>query len=274
MIANKYSVIEKISEGSFGTILKGKNERTGELVAIKIESKTTLTPTLKTEAKIYQYLGKQVGFSQLKWFGTNDKYNYLVVDLLGHSLTHSLTHTEPINCITAIELGIQIIDRIETLHTKSLLHRDIKPDNFLFGLGNETNKLFLIDFGFCKRYEYHGKHIQQKTISSIVGSLNFVSLNIHNGLEPSRRDDVESCIYIIIYMYTGYLDWIKFDTSRETMVKLKRELINNPDIPFFISNLLQYIRLLDFDEMPDYKYIIFCLKNNQLSSKQYKDNDM
>jgi serine/threonine protein kinase len=255
MIANKYSVIEKISEGSFGTILKGKNERTGELVAIKIESKTTLTPTLKTEAKIYQYLGKQDGFPQLKWFGTNEKYNYLVVDLFGHSLTHSLTH-DPINCITAIEFGIQIITRIETLHSKSLLHRDIKPDNFLFGLRDETNKLYLIDFGFCKRYEYNGRHIQQKSISSIVGSLNFVSLNIHNGLEPSRRDDIESCIYIILYMYTGYLEWIKFDISREKMIKLKRELTNNPDIPFFISHLLQYIRLLDFDEIPDYKYII------------------
>jgi serine/threonine protein kinase len=126
----------------------------------------------------------------------------------------------------------------------------------LFGLRDETNKLYLIDFGFCKRYEYNGRHIQQKSISSIVGSLNFVSLNIHNGLEPSRRDDIESCIYIILYMYTGYLEWIKFDISREKMIKLKRELTNNPDIPFFISHLLQYIRLLDFDEMPDYKYII------------------
>ena len=260
MIANKYSVIEKISEGSFGTILKGKNERTGELVAIKIESKSTITPTLKTEAKIYQYLGKQDGFPQLKWFGTNDKYNYLVVDLFGHSLTHTL-HNETINCIVAIEFGIQIINRIETLHSKSLLHRDIKPDNFLFGLGNETNKLYLIDFGFCKRYEYNGRHIPQKTISGIIGSLNFVSLNVHDGLEPSRRDDIESCMYIILYMYIGYLDWIKFDISREKMIKLKRELTNNPDIPFFIRSLLQYIRLLGFDEMPNYKYIISILQD-------------
>jgi casein kinase 1 len=263
MIANKYSVIEKISEGSFGTILKGKNERTGELVAIKIESKTTIMTTLKTEAKIYQYLGKQEGFPQLKWFGTNEKYNYLVIDLFGHSLTHILQNGA-INCMNAIEFGIQIINRIETLHNKSLLHRDIKPDNFLFGLGNETNKLYLIDFGFCKRYEYNGQHIQQKSISSIIGSLNFVSLNIHNGLEPSRRDDVESCLYIILYMFTGKLDWIKFDTSQEKMVKLKRELSNNQDIPFFIRILIEYIRLLGFDEVPNYKYMVSILTLNQL----------
>jgi casein kinase 1 len=263
MIANKYSVIEKISEGSFGTILKGKNERTGEPVAIKIESKTTIMRTLKTEAKIYQFLGKQEGFPQLKWFGTTEKYNYLVIDLFGHSLTHTLLN-KSINCMNAIEFGIQIINRIETLHNKSLLHRDIKPDNFLFGLDNETNKLYLIDFGFCKRYEYNGQHIQQKSISSIIGSLNFVSLNIHNGLEPSRRDDVESCLYIILYMFIGHLDWIKFDTSREKMVKLKRELTNNPDIPFFIRILIEYIRLLRFDEMPDYKYIASILTINQL----------
>ena len=87
MIANKYAILEKLSEGSFGTIVKGKNVRTNEFVAIKMELKTAEQNSLKNEARVYNYLGKQNGFPQLKWFGTTDKYNYLVINLLGSSLT-------------------------------------------------------------------------------------------------------------------------------------------------------------------------------------------
>jgi serine/threonine protein kinase len=257
MIANKYSIIKKINEGTFGIILKGKNIRTSEYVAIKIESKIDIMVTLKTEAKIYQYLGKQLGFPQLKWFGSNDTFNYLVLDLLGPSLQTIVNTCGP---ALALQYGMQIIRRIETLHSKSLLHRDIKPHNFLFGLGKETNKIYLIDFGFCKRYEYNGHHILQKTITSIIGSPNFVSLNVHNFIEPSRRDDVESCLYIILYMYAGYLEWIDLNISRENMIELKRELTNN-SIPLFIKTLLQYCRQLLFNETPNYEYIVSILQS-------------
>ena len=146
IIAKKYKLINKISDGSFGEVFKGENIRSGEMVAIKIEKKIDEIKTLKNEAKIYQYLGKKEGFAQLKWFGTNDKINYLAVDLLGYSLTKMIEHYKAFSLKTVLLLGIQIIQRIHILHEHSLLHRDIKPDNFLFGLGPNTNKLYLIDF--------------------------------------------------------------------------------------------------------------------------------
>lgn len=119
MIANKYKILNKISEGSFGLVYKGQNIRTREMVAIKIEKKSGDCMVLKAEAKIYQYLGKLDGFPQLKWFGTDLKYNYLVIDLFNCSL-HSLVKIKgQIEIKDCLHFGIQMIERIETLHSKS-----------------------------------------------------------------------------------------------------------------------------------------------------------
>jgi serine/threonine protein kinase len=255
MIANKYAILEKISEGSFGTIVKGKNVRTNEFVAIKMELKTEQQNSLKNEARVYNYLGKQNGFPQLKWFGTTDKYNYLVINLLGNSLAHCVKKYTNLSLKTTIKMSIQIIELIRCLHDKLMVHRDIKPDNFLFGLDKCTNKLHLIDLGFCKRYDYDGKHMTETRINTLVGTANFVSLNVHKGLEPSRRDDIESCIYVMLYIFTGKLEWLNSTTNRH-IFELKRDMVYKEYVPAFIKSLLTYIRELKFDERPNYDHII------------------
>lgn len=255
MISNKYNLIEKISEGSFGSVFKAENIRTKENVAIKFEIKMDNIKSLKNEAKIYQYLGKINGFPQLKMFGTTDKVNYLVIDLLGKSLSNTILHFNKLSLKTTLIIGVQMINRIKVLHENQLLHRDIKPSNFLFGLEKDINKLYLVDFGFSKRYIYNGTHIQEKKLTKIVGSLNFVSLNIHNYIEPSRRDDLESCIYIMLTMLLGKLVW--FDKSNlNDIYKLKEQIIQLEEVPSFIKILLNYVRKMKFDETPDYNYII------------------
>lgn len=253
MIAYKYKLIEKINEGSFGTIFKAENIRTKEMVAIKFENKSEQMKSLKNEARIYQYLGKLNGFPQLKTFGITGDVNYLVMDLLGYSLVDVIKNNE-LSLNMVLVLGIQIIQRIQSLHNNCLLHRDIKPSNFVFGNEDNTNKLFLIDLGFAKRYDYNGIHIEQKNINHIIGSLNFVSINVHNHIEPSRRDDIESCIYVILTMLLGDLKWFK-ETDINKMALLKRNIIND-NIPIFIKKMLKYIRSIEFDATPDYDYII------------------
>ena len=255
MIANKYKLLNKLSQGSFGQVYKAENIRTGELVAIKIEPKSDDNKSLKSEAKIYQYLAKLDGFPQLKWYGSTNKVTYLVTDLLDHSISDLVEKGGRIEMEIVLLLGKQMIQRIQVLHNHFLLHRDIKPQNFMLNV--TTNKLYLIDFGFCKRYNYDGNHIEEGKISKIIGTPNFVSINVHKGLEPSRRDDVESCIYIMIYMLFGKLYW-----SKETDIKnisLKKEQLTNsekPTIPEFLKQLLFYVRTLEFDECPDYDEII------------------
>jgi serine/threonine protein kinase len=265
MIANKYNIIEKISEGSFGTVFKAENIRTKDIVAIKFENKSDQIKSLKNEAKIYQYLGKIDGFPQIKTFGTTDKVNYLVIDLLGHSLASTITYYNILSLKTVLVLGIQIIKRIQTLHDKFLLHRDIKPSNFIFGTNNDTNKLYLVDFGFAKRYDYNGKHIEEKNIKNIIGSPNFVSLNIHYNIEPSRRDDVESCIYIILTMLFGRLEWFT-KTNLNQIAELKKQIILIDKVPSFIKIMLHHVRSMNFDEKPDYDYLI------DLMVKEFNNN--
>ena len=260
MISNKYELIEKLNEGSFGQVFKGKHVRTGELVAIKIERKSA-NNSLKNEAKIYQYLSKEPGFLHLKWYQTDEEYSYLVVDLLVCSLTRlvKVKGSLPLNII--LQLGIQMIKRIETLHNKYLLHRDVKPDNFMLG---SNKQLYLIDFGLCKRYDYDGQHIEEihNPNKTIIGSVNFVSLNVHNGIEPGRRDDLESCIYIILFLLQGgQLSWFK-ERDINKIVYLKEQLTNNLDHSYspFMKEMLAKIRNLEFREAPNYRELISILE--------------
>lgn len=249
--SEKYEIIEKISEGTFGCVYKGKNKITGELVAIKIEDRTKLNiNTLLVEAKIYQYLGKQKGFSQLKWFQTNNKHNILVINYLGKSLNN---FKNPIDLNIVRNIGSQIFKRIELLHSKQLIHRDIKPHNLLVGTKDKTT-IYLIDFSFAKRYIINGQHIKEGITNKIIGSLNFVSLNVHKRIEPSRRDDLISAIYVLIYLYFGKLEWENC-TNQNTMICLKESILTADNIPIVFRNLLLYCQSLAFDCEPDYEYI-------------------
>jgi serine/threonine protein kinase len=266
MISNKYELIEKLNEGSFGQVYKGKHIRTGELVAVKIERKSD-SSSLKNEAKIYQYLAKEPGFLHLKWYQTDEEYNYLVIDLLVCSLTKLVRVKGSLDLKIVLQLGIQMIKRIETLHNKYLLHRDIKPDNFMLA----TNKqLYLIDFGLCKRYDYDGKHIEetQNPNKTIIGSVNFVSLNVHKGIEPSRRDDIESCMYIILYLLQdGQLSWFKEkDINKIVLLKEQLTTINTHSYSPFMNCMLAKIRNLAFREAPNYGELINILEMELLKT--------
>ena len=267
IIDKKYEVLEKLSEGSFGQVFKGKHVRTGELVAIKIERKTDETgSSLKNEAKIYQYLSKEPGFLNLKWFGSNTDFTYIVTDLLVCSLSTLIKNKGPLPFKNILQIGIQMLKRIETLHGKYLLHRDIKPDNFMLG---SNKQLYLIDYGLCKRYDHAGQHIEEtcKQNKSIVGSINFVSLNVHKGIEPSRRDDVESCIYVIMYLLlNGELPWLK-EKDIKNIVYLKEQLTNGePFIKPFIKDMLINARQLAFLSEPDYSFFIAILESELLKN--------
>jgi len=260
IIDNKYELLEKLNEGSFGAVFKGKHVRTGELVAVKIEQKTNNGSSLKNEAKIYQYLAGEPGFLSLKWFSSNANFSYIVTDLLVCSLTNLIRVRGTLLLTNILQIGIQIIKRIQSLHSKYLLHRDIKPDNFMLG---SNKQLYLIDFGLCKRYDHAGQHIEetQKPGNCLIGTANFVSLNVHKGIEPSRRDDVESCIYVLLYLLSdGILPWLK-ELNIKKIVLLKEQLTNGqPFIKPFINDMLKMARQLAFHEEPDYGALIAILE--------------
>jgi serine/threonine protein kinase len=163
-----------------------------------------------------------------------------------------------------------MIERIQTLHNHYLIHRDIKPDNFMINILDKTNKIYLIDFGFCKRYNYDGKHIEFKRTTSLIGTPNYVSLNVHNGAEPSRRDDIESCLYVLIYMLFGKI--FSTETSGDPklnpmkILALKKEQLTN--VPRFLIVAFNYVRTIKFEEEPDYQYIIRIFSDLLLEQKR------
>ena len=207
LVANKYKIIEKIGNGSFGEIYKGANVRTSQHVAIKVELIKNNTLLLKNEAKFYQYLKDINCIPNVKWFGKDSINYYMVIDLLGESLQTLKEKKNKLTLKDTLNIGIHIINLLKSIHDKFLIHRDIKPDNFLFGLNNKSSQLYLIDFGFCKTYINNDLHIKMRNTSNLIGTPMYASINAHNLLELSRRDDMESLAYMLIFFYYGKLEW-------------------------------------------------------------------
>jgi serine/threonine protein kinase len=254
MINNKYNVLNKIGEGSFGSIYKGENYRTREEVAIKVEPVSGGTTLLKNESNIYQYLLGTPGIPNVKWYGKDSMNYYMVLPLLGKSLEQLLTEKKKFSLKLTLKIACQIISLIKSIHDKGLLHRDIKPDNFLFG---ENRKIFLIDFGLCKTYMQDGHHIEMKTTSGLIGSQTYASINAHNKIELSRRDDVESLCYMLLYFFLGNLPWRKNSLKGEDIIIQKKEITEYPNVPSILKKMLLSIRNLEFKESPSYELFIY-----------------
>lgn len=270
LINNKYNILKQIGEGNFGKIFKGENIRTNEMVAIKVEPIKNNYKMLKNEAIIYQHLLHTYGMPTLKWFGKDDKNYYLVITLLGKSLEHFIQQKGKFSIKLTLQIGVQIINLLKLIHEKGLLHRDIKPENFLFGNNDESKQLYAIDFGLSKTYiNYENNcHIDIKKSNNIIGTPTYVSVNGHKFIELSRRDDLESLGYMLIYFYYGKLKWQKiniyenFEKSNALIMKAKMNLDKLYDLPNIFHEYFSYVRNLEFQEMPDYLYLIKMFQEN------------
>lgn len=263
----KYKLTRKIGSGSFGEIYLGINTSSGDEVAVKLEPQRAKHPQLLYESKVYRILAGGVGIAKLKWFGQRDReYNVLIMDLLGPSLEDLFNFcNRKLSLKTVLMLADQMIARVEYVHNKNFIHRDIKPDNFLMGIGKDCNRVFVVDFGLAKKYRdtRTKAHIPYREDKNLTGTARYASVNAHLGIEQSRRDDMESLGYVFMYLLKGSLPWqgLKAATKKQKYDKISEKkmstsvecLCKGYHVEFV--QYLNYCKGLRFEDAPDYMYL-------------------
>ncbi len=279
-IADNYEISSLIAKGAFGQIYISKNKKDNSNVIIKKELKKNQKITqLKIESKIYQSLlniqsnditGKNninqdevQGIPHFYGMGELSDSYYLILELLGLNLNELFNFCKNKFSISTVSLiALQMLNRIENLHKHSFIHRDIKPENFLIGPKEKSNIIFLIDYGLSKKYKNSktNQHIPYKEGRNLTGTVRYISINCHLGIEQSRRDDLESIGYVLIYFLKGSLPWQgikskdKFNKIKEKKIQTQTEFLCN-GLNEEIIYYLNYCKKLRFEDKPDYEYL-------------------
>jgi serine/threonine protein kinase len=263
---SKYKPDLKIGEGSFGKIYSAHNINNGELFALKLEERNNKHSLLESETYILCYL-KGEGIPYIKSYGFSGDYNILVMELLGKSLEKLFQENKcKFSLKTVCMLADQMIKRLEYIHKKYFIHRDIKPDNFTIGRGKNSHIIYLIDFGLSKKYKSskgNNEHIKYSENKKLIGTARYASINALKGCEQGRRDDMESLGYVLLYFLRGNLPWqgLKLYKGDDRYKKIYEVKKNTPidelcaGFPKEFNEYIKYTRNLNFEQEPNYDYL-------------------
>ncbi len=267
-INGKYMIQQKIGKGSFGEVFIGMDHVSHATVAIKMENKDRKY-VLAHEYEIYKELSSSkvaLRIPKIFWYGNVGENRVIVMEYLSNSLEYFLQNRchGKFTLKTTLMLGIQMFEQLKNLHDNSYIHRDIKPENFLMGMGGGKSYVYLIDFGLAKRYKSKEHvHIKCNVDKKLIGTARYASVNSHNGVELSRRDDMESLLYLLIYFLKGQLPWQGINISdREAKYakigELKAAISVDrlcEGLPTELHNFFSHVKSLGFKDKPNYRYL-------------------
>jgi len=260
----------QIGKGSYGTVFVCQSSINSDPLAIKFEEAlSNRTPTLYYDQQFLHFFtrkSKKHDFvPEFFDYGKSGQFFYLVMELLGPNLADLIKEAKNngISAKTKVFLCIGMLNAIHFIHEQCFIHRDIKPENFALGSLKHSKRIYLIDFGFTKKYlDSNGDHIKLKRDKYLIGTRRYVSLNTHKGLEQSRRDDMESLGYLFLYLWCDCkVPWMDLKCpDKEALSKLieglkeSTDLFNiNPNCPPEIPEYVYYARSLTFTQKPDYR---------------------
>ena len=286
VVGNHYILRKQIGSGSFGEVFKCIRRTDNRLLAAKtenyIEDDNGIMKKCKLvlEKNIYRHLDKNgvkhipkiYGYFQ----GSKPGHSHvMIMSLLGESLDKIFENCgNKMNISSVLKLSIDLVSIMKRIHDAGIIHRDIKPNNFMVGKNNKSY-IYIMDFGLSKKYVgKNGNHMPSCTGRTLIGTPRYSGLNVHMGLEPSRRDDLESIGYMLIYFIKGELPWqgLKLPKSKQCEDKNKNKERKLSQIyyvkkttgikklcdglPSCFVEYLDYVKKLTFTCTPDYDYLI------------------
>ena len=265
-IFNKYKLIRKLGQGSFGSIYQAQSKCSNKYYAVKLEEMRQNQFVLEEESIFISYLNCP-RIPKLKTFGYSGSLIILVMELLGDSLDKIFdklpSRKMSIRCVCNI--AYQLLMIFEIIHNCNIIHRDIKPANVAIGFEGKSKFIYLLDFGLSKKYRSSKtkKHFPFVQGNKLIGNARYSSINALDGGTQSRRDDLESLGYLLLYLLLGRLPWQgHISHSKEDKYYKIREIKKNttPEelcqgLPPQIQEYVEYTRNLEYETDPDYKYL-------------------
>ncbi|CAD8171515.1 unnamed protein product [Paramecium pentaurelia] len=264
IIESRFKLLKKIGSGSFGIVYLTYDLEEKEYCATKFESRNLQMRMMNREILILKQLKGINGFPELIHYGKDSQYQYYISTLLGENLEVLLQKCGgKFTLQTVLQLSIQLIDRLEVFHSMNFIHRDIKPENFLISK-EDTSLVYLIDFGLSKYYRVtDGRHIEFTQKTGVIGTARYASINTLQWMEQSRRDDLESLGYMLIYLVKGELPWsnvkaVDKDDKYEQILQIKMGLSLNQicfNLPKCFIHYFQHVKSLLFQQQPNYSHL-------------------
>lgn len=278
VINSQYKIEEMIGKGSFGNVFRANDLFNNQIVAIKTEDSTNDNEYLYDEFKLYNKIMKHNSIPNVYYYGSYKDKNILVMSYLGNNLGTLFKFCDKkFSMKTVCMITIQVINVLEHIHSHGIIHKDIKPENILIGHKNDKQNIYLVDFGLSDKYLVDKiTHIPWDDNREFSGTYRYSSIRNHVGAEQSRRDDLESFGYVLIYFLKGKLPWegLKPKDNEERLLQIFNKKKNITceklcnKLPDIIYNYMKYTRNLRFKEKPNYKKIkelfIKYLINNKL----------
>ncbi|CAF0862673.1 unnamed protein product [Rotaria sordida] len=276
LIKSRWRITHKIGGGGFGQIYQAYDKLRRELVAVKVESNSQVRQGIRMEVTVLRRIQNRKHVCELLSGGTSTLYNYMVITLLGSSLSELRRNLfeQCFTLSTTLRISLQILDAIESIHSIGFLHRDIKPSNFAIGKKN-LRQIFILDFGLARKYTDYDQHVRPARIEAgFRGTIRYASINAHNNRELGRHDDLWSFFYMLIEFLIGCLPWSKIK-DKESVGHIKETYDYNRFLTYLpeeFDKFLEHIKELHYEDKPDYEF----LRSLFISSIQrlgYHDDD-